>query len=118
MLNYYGYMVVPRKTHDGESNKKAKKSLRAIKRDRKRLQLEVTCQCSSPESSGRSSADEVRTKDPHKSVIRITGSGRSNISHCTSSNTNLPTPLPRLTIDRKNEEIYSEITVSSAPTMV
>ncbi|XP_045603456.2 uncharacterized protein [Procambarus clarkii] len=111
MLNYYGYMVVPRKTRGRVSEKK---SLRAIKRDQKRHQLdepEFVCQCSSNHVD--SYEDSNSNSENHKSIIRILASSPDAES---STLNRPPKPVPRM--QKGLENIYSEITVSSTPTMV
>ncbi|XP_042215522.1 uncharacterized protein LOC121861696 isoform X1 [Homarus americanus] len=112
MLNYYGYMVVPRKTAD-KSNEK--KTLRAMKRDHKRYRIdepECVCQCNNNHAHGN---DELPIKGNHTAIIRISASGTDTVS---STASRPPKPTPRIRKE-KDDNIYSEITLdSTTPTMV
>ncbi|XP_071543553.1 uncharacterized protein [Panulirus ornatus] len=110
MFNYYGYMVVPRKTKDSSNEKR---SLRAVKRDHKkhrRDQPECVCCC----TSNPNGKYDHSVTEKHTAVIRISASRSDNDS---SASKLTPKPLPRTKKD-SDENIYSEITLSSTPTMV
>ncbi|XP_053636203.1 uncharacterized protein [Cherax quadricarinatus] len=109
MLNYYGYMVVPRRSRERFSEKK---SLRALKREQKRHldEADFLCHCSNKQCGN----NEDSTTDNHKSIIRISTSGSDTGS---SSLIRPPKPVPRMQ-KNNNENLYSEIPLSSIPTMV
>ncbi|KAK7069579.1 hypothetical protein SK128_018387 [Halocaridina rubra] len=127
MLNYYGYMVVPRKAPYESSNEK--RSLRAIKRDHKKHRIERVVETCQPVNESKnlespqrfcqcrdSSDDFANFQDQnHKSVIHIPSSP-SNLSSTVMSQ--CPKPLPRMRKDTEDENIYSEISLESNPTMV
>lgn len=108
MFNYYGYMVMPRKTADRSNEKR---SLRALKRDHKKHRIDqpkCVCHC----TSNPSGKHEHPVTEKHTAVIRISASRSDDAS----SSSHTPKPMPRTKKD--DENIYSEITLSSTPTMV
>lgn len=114
MLNYYGYMVVPRKPSDKVREKKS----RALKRNRRRHHMNEAERQPEDTASHFSSNDEsyvAATSGGHKSVIRVSGISSELVN---SRSTLSPKPLPRSRVRTNDENIYSEITLGATPTVV
>ena len=114
MLNYYGYVVVPRRPSDKVREKKS----RVNKRDRRRHQMSEAERQSEDTASHFSANDGnhvTATNGGHKAVIRVSGMS----SELVNSRSNfLPKPLPRSRAKKNDENIYSEITLDAMPTLV
>lgn len=107
MMNYYGYMVVPRKP----DVKEGKKSLRAMKREQRRhARDQQDCLCKAEDKSSDEESNTSSIKN-HTSVIHISSSSSDSVV----SQRPLPKPRSILTND---DSIYSEIIQERQPTMV
>lgn len=116
MLNYYGYVVVPRRPSDC---KVREKKSRVNKRDRRRYQMNETGRHTDDTGSHFSGIDGgsriSATHGGHKAVIRVSGPSSELVN---SRSTLSPKPLPRSRVHTNDENIYSEISQSAMPTIV
>ncbi|CAL4137529.1 unnamed protein product [Meganyctiphanes norvegica] len=107
MMNYYGYMVVPRKP----DAKEGKKSLRAMKREQRRHhEVQHDCSCKPEDKSSDEESNTSSIKN-HTSVIHINSTDSKPVF------SQRPLPKPRSTVGY-DDSIYSEIVQDTLPTMV
>lgn len=117
MLNYYGYVVVPRRPSDKVRDRKT----RAVRRDRRRHRTGETERHPEDTTSHLSGVSEsyVTPVDGgcHKSIIRVSGRRPEKPNNaCTTKRS--PQPLPRSCVRTNDENIYTEIPISAVPTLV
>lgn len=117
MLNYYGYVVVPRRPSEKARDKKT----RAVRRDRRRNrtgEAERQLEDTSSHLSGTSGSHVPSTgAGAHKSIIRVSGRSPGPPSNACPTMRS-PRPLPRSSVHTDDDNIYTEIPISTVPTMV